>query len=188
MDGKRLGLADLGRGNLPVWPDDLSQTQRFVENVRKLAARDWTFDLCLLQRQLHLGLSLARKCPEVRFVLDHCGVPDIRGGDFNEWRAQIRDLAGEPNVACKISGVVAYCNAEQDVAEAIRPYVEYCLAAFGWDRVVWGSDWPVCLINASLGRWVAMTREFISGEDLADQRKLLFENAARIYRVQPIRS
>jgi predicted TIM-barrel fold metal-dependent hydrolase len=171
---------------LHVMPDELSQTARFAENVRKLAARNWTFDLCLLQRQLPIGVSLARKCPEVQFVLDHCGVPDIQGGDFNVWRVRIRDLAREPNVACKISGVAAYCSTGEDVLHAVRPYVEYCIAAFGWDRVVWGSDWPVCLINASLRHWVKVTREIISGEDLANQRKLLFENAARIYHVPPI--
>ena len=69
----------------------------------------------------------------------------------------------------------------------MRPYVECCLEHFGWDRVVWGSDWPVCLIGGPLRRWVEITRTIIAGEDAANQRKLFFENAARIYCVRRAR-
>jgi predicted TIM-barrel fold metal-dependent hydrolase len=169
---------------LHVEPDELSAQPLFVENVGRLAARQWTFDLCLLQRQLPIGVVLARKCPDVQFVVDHCGVPDIVGGQFDDWRQKIGHLAAEPNVACKISGVMAYCKPGEASIDSVRPYIENCLEVFGWDRVVWGSDWPVCLINAPLRRWVEITRQIIAGAAVENQRKLLFDNAARIYRVR----
>jgi predicted TIM-barrel fold metal-dependent hydrolase len=168
---------------LHVEPDELSQQPGFIENVRRLAARRWTFDLCLLQRQLPLGVALAQECPAVQFVLDHCGVPDIAGGAVDDWKRKINQLAALPNIACKISGVMAYCPPAAATLAAVRPYVEHCIEAFGWDRVVWGSDWPVCLIGASLRQWVEVTRAIIVGEDVVNQRKLLFDNAARIYAI-----
>jgi predicted TIM-barrel fold metal-dependent hydrolase len=178
------GLPVVGlRRILHVEPDELSGQPRFVRNVGLLAARGWTFDICTLQRQLPLAAALARQCPDVQFVLDHCGVPDMATGNFDDWRQGIRQVAELPNVACKISGIMAYCKPGEASAATVRPYVEHCLEAFGWDRVVWGSDWPVCLINVTLRRWVEITRELIAGESEENQRKLLHANAIRLYRV-----
>jgi predicted TIM-barrel fold metal-dependent hydrolase len=180
LDG--LPIAGLRR-ILHVEPDEVSQQPRFVRNVGLLAARRWTFDICMFQRQLPLAAALARQCPEVQFVLDHCGDPDIASGTFDDWREKISQVAELPNVACKISGVMAYCKPGEATAATVRPYVEHCLDAFGWDRVVWGSDWPVCRINVPLSRWVEITREIIAGASEENQRKLLYANAIRIYRI-----
>ncbi len=166
---------------LHVMSDDFSQQPRFVDNVRRLEKFDLTFDLCFLARQLPLACRLAAKCPGVQFILGHCGVPDIAAGALNPWRENIRRVAALDNVACKISGVLAYCSPENATADAVRPYVEHCIESFGWDRVVWGGDWPVCCMTADLGRWIDVTAELVSGEDAGNQRKLLVENARRIY-------
>jgi predicted TIM-barrel fold metal-dependent hydrolase len=168
---------------LHVMPDELSQSERFVNNVRLLESYRLTFDLCFLARQLPLAIALAQKCPNVQLILDHCGVPDIAGNALDPWREQIRQLAKLPNVACKISGVIAYCQPGQATAAAVRPFVEHCLEQFGWDRVVWGSDWPVCLMTSTLADWVRISRELVAKENESNQRKLFSENAARIYRV-----
>jgi predicted TIM-barrel fold metal-dependent hydrolase len=168
---------------LHVMPDEVSRQPHFVRNVRLLAARGLTFDICMLQRQLPLAADLARACPDVQFILDHCGVPDIAGGALADWRKKIASVAALPNVACKISGIMAYCRPGEATADAVRPYIEHCLDVFGWDRVVWGSDWPVCLINVLLVRWAAITRELIAGESDENQRKLCYANAVRLYRL-----
>jgi predicted TIM-barrel fold metal-dependent hydrolase len=179
------GLPVVGlRRILHVVPNEVSQQPRFVRNVRLLAARSWTFDICMLQRQLPLAAELIRACPDVQFILDHCGVPDIAGGTIADWRQKIAAVAELPNVACKISGIIANCRPEEATADTVRPYVEYCLDVFGWDRVVWGSDWPVCLINVSLARWAEITRELIAGESDANQRKLCYANAVRLYQLK----
>ena len=174
---KRVGF----RRNLHTMPDDLSQSDRFAANIRLLEKHNLTFDLCVLARQLPIGLDLAQKCPNVQFILDHCGVPDIAGNALDPWRDHIVQIAGLPNVACKISGVLAYCAPGNATTEAVRPYVEHCLESFGWNRVVWGGDWPVCNTQSDLKTWVRVSREIVSGADEADQRKLFHENAERIY-------
>lgn len=166
---------------LHVVPDEVSTSGHFAANLRMLEKRDLTFDMCFMARQLPLAVALARKCEGVRFVLDHCGVPDVASGTLDPWRSHIRELAALPNVACKISGVLAYADPANATAAAVRPYVEHCIECFGWDRVVWGGDWPVCLITSPLAKWVAVTRKIIAGADLADQHKLLHRNAERIY-------
>jgi len=168
---------------LHVEPDELSQSPGFAANVRLLARYGLTFDLCVLARQIPLAGALVGKCPGVQFILDHCGVPDIAAGGLDPWRQYIREIAKHPNVACKISGVLAYCPPGQANLEAVRPYVEHCLEHFGWDRVVWGSDWPVCTTTADLRTWVEVTRRLIASAEERDQGKLLHENAMRIYRV-----
>lgn len=169
------------RRSLHVMPDDLSQDDRFIANVRKMAAQGLTFDLCVLARQIHLGAALARQCANVQFVLDHCGVPDIAGGDIDRWRVAIREIAACENVVCKISGLLAYCDPRSANVETIRPYVEHCIACFGWDRVIWGSDWPVVCVTRDLPSWIAASRELLAEESSTHQHQLFHKNAERIY-------
>ncbi len=164
--------------------DDFSQNPRFIENVRRLGSLNLTFDLCFLARQLPFATELARKCPDVQFILDHCGVPDIAAGALDPWRENIRQIAALANVVCKISGVLAYCQPQNASTEAVRPYVEHCLESFGWDRVVWGSDWPVCNLTTTLRDWVKISREIVHNAAESDQHKLFHRNAARIYRLE----
>jgi len=164
-------------------PDALSDSNDFVRNVRDIGRRGKTFDLCFLERQLPIARKLAERCDDVSLVLDHCGVPDIASGDFAGWRTQIRKLAALPHVHCKLSGVVAYCPDGSDIAESIRPYIEFCVEVFGADRCVWGSDWPVCNLTCGLADWVAAFRAILA-EESPDVRRAVFSgNAERIYAV-----
>ncbi len=164
-----------------VEPDGLSCQPRFVLNVRRLAKLNLTFDLCFAARQLPLAANLARACPDVTFVLDHCGNPDIAGGEWENWRAGIGALAQLANVNCKISGVLTHCKVGEATARTVRPYVEACIEAFGWTRVVWGSDWPVCNGRSSLSQWVEISRAVVAGASHDEQRALFWANAERIY-------
>ena len=163
-------------------PDELAQAPLFAENLRRLPDYDLSFDLCVLARQLPIAIQLARACPDVRFILDHCGVPDVAAQALDPWRDGITRLAELPNIACKISGIVAYAGADWTTA-TLRPYVEHCIKAFGWKRVVWGSDWPVCTLTADLTRWVRATHELIAGCSDNERERLLSRNARRIYRL-----
>lgn len=169
---------------LHVVPDELSQTPLFAKNLSLLAKYNLTFDFCLLARQLPIGMKLIRQLPNQQFVLDHCGVPDIKGNSLEPWRQHIREMAKLPNLACKISGVVAYCDPENVTANAIRPYVEHCIEQFGWERVMFGGDWPVCNTTSSLGRWMEILKEILAKESAANQEKLFSKNAERIYRIR----
>jgi predicted TIM-barrel fold metal-dependent hydrolase len=168
---------------LHTQPDGLSQEPRFAENLRLLPEFGFSFDLCVLSRQLPQAISLVLQCPKVSFILDHCGVPDIRGGGLDPWRARIAEIAALPNVSCKISGIVVYADPSNLSSGALRPWVEHVLEQFGWDRVVWGGDWPVCTTAATLAQWVEVTREITRDAGELERRKLFRTNAERIYRL-----
>lgn len=165
---------------LHVMPDDLSQSARFRDSIRRLGPAGLPFDICVLARQLPLAAALVDKAPDVTFVLDHCGVPDIAGGGFDIWAADITELARRPNLNAKISGVTAYGDANWS-AQSLRPYIEHVVKAFGWDRVVWGSDSPVCTILGSLEAWVAATHALFEGCTEEERAKLYRNNAQRIW-------
>jgi predicted TIM-barrel fold metal-dependent hydrolase len=163
--------------------NELSQSDLFVDNLRRLPARNLSFDLCVRADQLTpVAIPLAQRADNVTFILNHCGVPDVTGAGLDPWRADTRALSQLPNVNAKISGIVAYSGPDWTV-DTIRPYIEHVIDCFGWDRVVWGSDHPVVTLTGSLTRWVEATREIIAGASDTEQAKLLHQNAERIYRV-----
>jgi predicted TIM-barrel fold metal-dependent hydrolase len=168
---------------LHTQPDELSQASLFAKNLALLAQHQLTFDVCLLSRQLPLGKNLLSRVPDVQFVLDHCGVPNIKDNALDPWRQHIRELAQFANLACKISGLVAYCDPQRVNATTIRPFVEHCIECFGWERVIFGGDWPVCNLTSSLGRWVEIAKEIVKGESSERQEKFFAGNAEKIYRL-----
>ncbi len=168
---------------LHTQPDDLGQSETFIENVNSLAGYGLSFDLCVLARQLPLAIRLVSRCPEVTFILDHCGVPQVREKILDPWRANIHAIAKFPNISCKISGLVAYADPHHWTAEDLRPYVDHAIECFGWDRVMFGSDWPVCTLSASYRQWVEALVSLTRGAGEVNQKKLFQENAIRIYRL-----
>jgi predicted TIM-barrel fold metal-dependent hydrolase len=164
-------------------PDELSQSATFQENIRRLAATRLNYDLCALPRQLPIIARLAAAAPDVQFILDHCGIPNVKGDGLDPWRAHLSALAALPNIACKISGIIAYGRPEGATVEDLRPFVDHVIEAFGWRRLVWGSDWPVCTLTANLTRWVETTHALISGASETEESGLLRDNAIRIYRL-----
>jgi len=168
---------------LHVVPDSLSEQPLFRENIRRLAGTRFTFDLCLLPRQFPQIIELVDLAPDVQFILDHCGVPDIKGEAIEPWRTHMKEIARRPNVVGKISGVVAYADDESWTVETLRPWVEHTVECFGWDRLVWGSDWPVCTLGGGLSTWVAATQALFSGASDEERTKLFSGNAKRIWRL-----
>jgi predicted TIM-barrel fold metal-dependent hydrolase len=168
---------------LHVVPDDLSEGALFRENLRRLAEGSRPFDLCVRPDQIEKAIALADLAPDVQFVLDHCGVPAIKDRADHPWRESIAEIARRPNVAVKVSGVVAYADGATWKVADIRPYVEHAIGSFGWDRVVWGSDWPVCTLTASLSTWVAAAHAITFGCAPDERARLFSANARRIWRL-----
>jgi predicted TIM-barrel fold metal-dependent hydrolase len=163
--------------------DDLGQSETFIRNVQSLSGYGLSFDICVLARQLPLAIRLVSRCPDVTFILDHCGVPQIREKILDPWRVNIREIAQFPNVSCKISGLVAYADPKNWTAEDLRPYIDHAIECFGWDRVMFGSDWPVCTLSASYKQWVEALSSLTNGVGETNQKKLFHENAIRLYRL-----
>jgi predicted TIM-barrel fold metal-dependent hydrolase len=168
---------------LHTQPDDVGQSETFIENVCSLAGYGLSFDICVLARQLPLAIRLVSQCPDVTFILDHCGVPQVRDKILDPWRSLVREIAKFPNVFCKISGLIAYADPNNWTAEDLRPYVDHAIECFGWDRVMFGSDWPVCTLSASYRQWVDVLVSLTRSAGEANQKKLFHDNAIRVYRL-----
>jgi predicted TIM-barrel fold metal-dependent hydrolase len=166
----------------------------FVKGVQALGKHGLSFDLCMRPQELRDGLKLSELCPETRFVVDHCGNADPKAFDaklagdakpahaVDPWRKDMEALAKRDNVICKISGIVASAPPGWR-AEHLAPAVNHCLDVFGPDRVIFGGDWPVCLLGSPLSGWVKALREIVSNRSPQDQRKLWSENAIKFYRL-----
>ena len=182
-EGPSLGVVGYRR-ILHETTDDVSGTETFRANVRRIGARGLPFDMCFLARQLPIAVELARACPDTRLVLDHCGVPDIAGGAWDGWRDGVRGLARQPNVVAKLSGVFAYVAPGAASLATVRPWVEEVIAAFGPKRCLWGSDWPVCTVRGgTLPDWIAAFRAILDGYSAAEQHAMAHRTAEAVYGV-----
>jgi L-fuconolactonase len=138
------------------------------------------YDLLVKPQQLDSAVDTVRALPDMRFVLDHAGKPAIRDGAIQPWHAEVAELAQLPNVAVKLSGLVTEA-ADEWTVEQLRPYVDVLLQAFGPFRIMFGSDWPVCLLAASYREVVAAAHELTSQLSSAERDDVFGETAARWY-------
>lgn len=164
-------------------PPGFCLTDDFVRGMEILGARDLSFDLCLRPGELADGAELARRCPHTRFILDHCGNGPVKGGaDLSDWKRGIEAVAARPNVvACKISGIVAGAEKGAWTPDDLAPVVSFCAQAFGRDRVMFGGDWPVCTLAATLREWVEALQIIVADWPEAERRALLTGNAMLVY-------
>ena len=155
----------------------------FIAGVQRLAAHGLTFDICIKHWAMTYAIALVEKCPDVTFVLDHIGKPDIRHGLSEPWWSQMRQLARLPNVVVKISGAIGETGPEGWSAAQVKPYVAHALECFGFKRAMFGSDWPVSALSHGYGDWVALVDEVIAGAGAAEKRALYRDTARRVYRL-----
>lgn len=155
----------------------------FIEALKLLPGYGLTFDICVKHWYLAFGLELVRRCPDVTFVLDHIGKPGIKHGMWEPWRSQIKELAALPNVWCKVSGVITEADHQHWTKEQIEPYVHHVIDSFGFDRMLYGSDWTVSELTHAYPDWVAILDEVLAGTSEDEQRRFWCENARRVYRL-----
>jgi predicted TIM-barrel fold metal-dependent hydrolase len=169
---------------LHTQPDEVGQGGTFIRNISSLGGYGLSFDLCVLARQLPIAIKLVSECPGVMFILDHCGVPQVKERILDPWRSHIAELARLPNVCCKVSGLVAYADPVRWKEDDLRLYVEHVIHCFGWDRVLFGSDWPVCTLSAKYKQWVEALGSITRSAGEANQKKLFHDNAVRVYHLE----
>jgi L-fuconolactonase len=165
-------------------PDpDFCLRSDFVAGVKLLAKYDLSFDICVYHHQLRSALELVRQCPEIRFVLDHVGKPDIRAGSMDPWRSHIRELSALPNVWCKLSGMATEADHKTWRREDLRPYIDHVIDCFSFSRLMFGGDWPVSTLATDYPRWVETVLWATASCSEAEQRRLFRETAAGFYRL-----
>jgi predicted TIM-barrel fold metal-dependent hydrolase len=182
-EGRDLGVVGYRRILHEDVAEDVSLHEGFRENVRRIGRAGYPFDINVLGRTLHLAHDLARACPDMRFVLDHCGTPDIAGGGWDIWAEGLREVAACPNVWVKLSGISAYAAPRTASLETLRPWILHVIECFGPARMVWGSDWPVCNLGLGMDGWLRVTEQVL-GELSAEERAAIgWRNAEAVYGV-----
>ena len=154
---------------------------QFVAGVRQLAKSRLVFEVGARAEQLPAVAKLVERCPEVPFVLNHLGNPRIREGAFKPWDESIRRLAALPNIWCKVSGAMTQADWKSWKADQLKPYINHALQAFGFNRVMFGSDWPVCTLAGSFRRWLEALGEITSGCTRSERERLFSGNARKRY-------
>jgi predicted TIM-barrel fold metal-dependent hydrolase len=153
-----------------------------------------SFDLLISPRLIKESAKLVARCGDKRFILDHCGNADPLAFDHgldwgrepqhdaDQWKGDIETLARQSNVICKISGIIARMPKGEATAEVLLPVVTHCLDTFGPDRVVFGSDWPVCTRGAPLSVWTNLLHEIVQERSFEEKHKLFWKNEYLFYR------
>ena len=162
-------------------PDDFLLREDFQNGIRALAPFNYTYDILIYHYQLKPALEFISKFPDQKFVIDHCAKPDIGKKNIDEWRILIKEMAQHPNVYCKLSGLFTETKWKQWSAADFYPYLDTVFEAFGADRLMFGSDWPVMLLSGIYVQWKSLLEKYMENFVEEDRLKVLGENAISFY-------
>jgi L-fuconolactonase len=160
---------------------DFAARRDFNLGIAALRELGLAYDILIHERQLPGATALVDRHPDQVFVVDHAAKPRIRDGALSPWRERIRELGRRPNVFCKLSGMVTEAVPRKWTRHSLEPYAETVLEAFGPSRVMFGSDWPVCLAACGYSQWLATVRELCDGLQAAERQSVLGGTARRAY-------
>jgi L-fuconolactonase len=158
----------------------------FNAGIKALGRYPLCYDILIFERHLPQTITFVDQHPDIRMVVDHIAKPVIRRDTFDQaWATNIKDLAQREHVTCKLSGMVTeVCDETWDTA-LLQPYFQTVLSAFGPDRLMFGSDWPVCLLRSEHAQWVDSVRELIAPLSDTEQAKIMGGTAQRVYGLIP---
>lgn len=166
-------------------PDDRFLVgEAFVRGIRKLKQINLAYDLLIFPRQLPAAIELVGRFPEQRFVLDHIAKPNIAAGPIEPWAKLVRDLAKAPNVMCKISGLVTEAKWDSWSENDFAPYLDVIGEAFGPERLMYGSDWPVCLLAGEYAKVSRLAENWAQRFFSKDEAKIFGQNCRRFYQLK----
>ncbi len=169
------------RRSLELEPTDFACHDAVVAGVQVVGEAGYPFDLVLERPALPAVCELIKQAPDVLFILDHMGKPGIRSGELDPWRDDLEKIAQLPNVVCKISGLTTEADHERWTLEDLRPYIDHAVACFGWDRLLYGSDWPVNTLSGGYSAWMTALRDYLRDVPGEDQEKFFASNCRRVY-------
>ncbi|WP_426293620.1 amidohydrolase family protein [Dyadobacter endophyticus] len=162
-------------------PEGFLLQPEFIRGVGQLVAFDFTYDILIYQNQLKEAYNFAVRLPNVHFVLDHIAKPLIKAQELQPWAEDIRRLAELPNVHCKVSGMVTEANWQHWGKADFRPYLDVVFEAFGTERIMYGSDWPVCLVAGEYEGAKGILTDYLSMFSDDEVRDVMGNNARRFY-------
>jgi L-fuconolactonase len=162
-------------------PDDFLLREDFQNGIKALAPFNYTYDILIYHYQLKPALEFVSKFPSQKFVIDHCAKPDIGKKNINEWKILMNEMSKHPNVYCKLSGLFTETKWKQWSAADFYPYLDTVFEAFGADRLMFGSDWPVMLLSGIYVQWKSLLEKYMENFVEEDRLKVLGENAIEFY-------
>jgi len=163
-------------------PDDrFLMREDFVRGVAQLRTFGFTYDILVYPKQLPAAIELVTRFPEQRFVIDHCAKPEIKAGKTEPWATYMRKIAQHQNVFCKVSGLLTEGDWKHWKPDDFRPYLDVLFDAFGPDRLMFGSDWPVCLLAGTYRQVKQLVETYVKDFSQADRKKIFGGNAALFY-------
>lgn len=166
-------------------PDDqFLLREDFLNGISLLKDYDLTYDILIYDRQLSAAVDFVEHFPDQPFVLDHIGKPQIRAARIKQWKKGITELAQHPNMYCKLSGLVTEADWQDWQTKDLTPYLDVVFEAFGAERLMFGSDWPVCTLAASYDDVVSIVRSYIENLPKEDQEMIMGGNACRFYNLK----
>lgn len=175
---KLKGFREILQGN-----DKLLQSASFKEGLALLKKYGFTYDLLVFSDQLQAATALVKSFPDQQFVLNHLGKPAIRKGEIVQWKKNIREMAACPNIHCKISGMVTEADTQNRSMAHLVPYMDVVVEAFGTKRIMFGSDWPVCLMAATYAETVDIAGTYFSSFTKKEQELFWGLNAQSFYQL-----
>jgi len=156
----------------------------FLRGISFLEKYDFVYDILIFPHQLGAALEFVKRFPKQKFVIDHIAKPYIKDGYFDGWAALMREIAKQENVYCKLSGMITEADYNSWTPKQIIPYMDLVLSAFGSDRVMFGSDWPVCLVAGEYAEVKQLVIDFISRLSHIEQAKIMGTNAIEFYNLK----
>jgi len=153
----------------------------FSRGISKLEKYNYTYDILIFTHQLGATLEFVKKFPNQKFVIDHIAKPYIKDGFFDGWAILIKEIAKQENVYCKLSGMITEADFKSWTPTQIEPYMELVLKAFGAERIMYGSDWPVCLVAGNYSKVKELTTNFITKLSTTEQAAIMGVNAVEFY-------
>jgi len=154
-----------------------------LNGISKLHQYSYTFDILLKQDQHSDAVKLSEKLPNQPFILDHCGKPDLKTNDLKDWKSNISELAQNPNIYCKISGLLTQGNWDNISEKSIFENLDFIFSQFGIKRVVFGSDWPVMLLGGNYALWLELIAKYVSQFSKEEQELFFYANAVKFYQL-----
>jgi L-fuconolactonase len=157
--------------------------KEFNRGISLLKNYDLVYDILIFEDQLPNVIRFVDKHPEQQFVLDHIAKPKIKTSEIQPWAYNIKELGKRENVSCKLSGMVTEADYRLWTKDQLLPYLTVVFEAFGPSRLMFGSDWPVCLVAASYSKWLELVKNNISVFSSNEQDLILFKNAQKVYKI-----
>lgn len=165
-------------------PDGFLADPQFRRAMPLLQQYNYTYDVLVYERQLPQAVDFVQAFPENKFILDHAGKPDIRSAEITAWEKNIRTIATHPNVYCKLSGLFTEAKWKQWSAAEFYPYLDILFDAFGSNRLLWGSDWPVMLLSGIYVQWKSLVEKYMEKHTEEEREAVFGETAVEVYGIR----